>query len=110
MIEKLEAQQIALNVAMAESDCEVEIVDAETMDEPFGWVFFYRRASPPHGLVGNAPIVVDRHSGRSSVTGTSYPIEWYLHAYRELGQERFDAGEWGDFVEVTYLNGEGTDD
>jgi hypothetical protein len=86
----------------------VEIDDGWTVEHPFGWVFFYNtkeyiEGDRNAGLVGNAAIIVDRHSGKPSRAGTSYPIEWLIHAYEVLGQERFDAGEWGDFIDREYI-------
>ncbi len=106
MIDMHRARQIAFGTAQAQCPFVIEIIDSETREESFGWVFFYRRAEAPHGLFGNAPIIVDRQSGRPTVTGTSYPIDWYLHAYRELGQDRFEAREWRRFIQDKYLSKE----
>jgi hypothetical protein len=110
MVDMHEARQIAFHTAQSQCPFAIEIIDVETREESFGWVFFYQRAEPPHGLVGNAPIIVDRETGRPSVTGTNYPIDWYIQAYRELGQDRFDAREWRQFIQVAYLNTDDVDE
>jgi hypothetical protein len=66
---------------------ELILLDAETIERSFGWVFFYD--SKRHletgefrdALAGNAPIVVTRADGRIHVTGTAYPVEHYLQDF-----------------------------
>jgi hypothetical protein len=100
------AKSIALRVAQRGCAFAIEVDDGRTIEEPFGWVFFYRKAESPHELIGSAPIIVDRETGKPSVAGTNYPIAWFIHAYRELGQERFDAREWREFIQREYLDRE----
>ena len=60
----------------------------ETLDEAFGWVFFYQsREEPEMGrssatLAGTAPLLVLRETGELRVLGTDLPVENYLAAYR----------------------------
>ena len=60
------------------------ILDNQTMDVDLGWVFFYesdkylRTGSISDSLAGNAPVVVKRADGSIIVTGTAYPLRYYL--------------------------------
>jgi hypothetical protein len=72
-------------VRIMEGD-EVVIVNEHTMKRPYGWVFFYQSRAylasrDAMGLLGNAPIIVDRISGEIRVTGTGRSIETYLSQY-----------------------------
>ena len=64
------------------------ILDGETIEEPFGWVFFYQsRAWAERGevsglLVGNGPILVTRDGSTHSL-GTGEPIDEQLRPFRE---------------------------
>jgi len=59
------------------------IVDTETHELSWGWVFFYNSKEYletrdiVQALAGNAPIVVT-HDGKVHETGTSKPLEEYL--------------------------------
>ena len=61
----------------------------ETLDEAFGWVFFYQSAryletgAFSDQLAGNSPLVVFRDSGEVRSTGTAYPLDHYLAPIRE---------------------------
>lgn len=58
-----------------------------TIERPFSWVFFYdsRRyietGDTDHAVCGNAPVIVNRHSGELWVTGTAKPVEAYIEEY-----------------------------
>jgi hypothetical protein len=60
----------------------------------FGWVFFYNTkeyvdsGDPELGLVGNAPLIVDRTDGKLYVTGTVHPLEYYIEEYRKSMRRR----------------------
>lgn len=64
------------------------IVDNEIIERDFGWVFFYNSkefletGNLSFALVGNAPLIVDKNSGKIIETGTAYPIEYYLNNYK----------------------------
>jgi hypothetical protein len=64
------------------------LLDEQTLEEEFGWVFFYqssafiRSGRTADMFAGNAPIAVSRVSGEVRVTGTSHPIEHYLEELR----------------------------
>src|SRR6188768_3437442 len=63
------------------------IVDEHTIERPWGWVFFYnsRRFVETrdfrHALAGNAPYIVNRHTGEIRLTGTAHKIEYYIAHY-----------------------------
>lgn len=64
------------------------LLDAHTLTEPYGWVFFYD--SQKHvesqafedSLAGNAPLLVLRDTGEVRVLGTARSAEYYLEPYR----------------------------
>lgn len=62
-----------------------------TQEHPFGWVFFYTSQlyavtrDPNHAIGGNAPLLVERHSGRVFLTGTAKTIDTYVQRYLETG-------------------------
>jgi len=66
------------------------VVDENTMETEFGWVFFYdskeylETEDLRYAIAGNAPIVVLKKDGSLRVTGTAQPIELYLD---KLAQE-----------------------
>lgn len=86
MTEK-EAREIALRYLKPMerwSGCELVILDSETVEKSFGWIFFYQSGRYLESgnfsdtLAGNAPIIVARADGRVHVTGTAFPLEYYL--------------------------------
>lgn len=86
-----DALKIALRHVQArskESDIELQLVEASTMWESFGWVFFYSSkkfiatGSIRDAIAGNSPIIVDKESGELLTTGTAYPIQHYIDEYR----------------------------
>jgi hypothetical protein len=75
-----------------------EIVDDSTIERPWGWVFFYEsrrfletRDSSAQ-LLGNAPIIVERESGRTFETGTAHPTDVYLRNYEATGDPHLRPG------------------
>ncbi|AXK40122.1 YrhB domain-containing protein [Crenobacter cavernae] len=70
---------------------EIVIVDEATIEKPWGWVFSYASKTwletkdPRYAIVGNAPIIVERQSGRLIDTGTAMPIEHYIANYERCG-------------------------
>ncbi len=103
-----EAKSVALALARQNADVSVAIRDDLTVERAFGWMFVWgAAASLENGLqalIGNAPVIVDRASGKARLTGTAFPAEWYVHAYEELGERRFDAGEWREFILREYAD------
>jgi immunity protein 35 of polymorphic toxin system len=64
------------------------ILDEETIEREWGWVFFYNSqryletGDILHALAGNAPYLVNRHTGELQVTGTAHPTEHYIAEYQ----------------------------
>jgi hypothetical protein len=72
---------------------ELVLVKDRTIERDWGWVFFYTSARYVQtrdirdALAGNAPYLVNRHTGEVRVTGTARPIEHYIAEYeREVSQ------------------------
>ena len=65
-----------------------QIMEDATKEYDFGWVFFYQSVQYLKtkeffgGLVGNAPLIVDRDNGTLHVTGTIESPEFYVEKYR----------------------------
>ena len=63
------------------------IIDSATLERPYGWVFFYQSRSYLESgdeirmLAGNAPLIINKHNGSVTLTGTALPIEHYLSQY-----------------------------
>lgn len=70
---------------------EFVILDEHTIEEDFGWVFFYQSKQYLEtndfrfALAGNAPYIVNKLDGSIHVTGTAHPTEYYIQNYRESG-------------------------
>ena len=68
-------------------DC-IILID-ETIEKEWGWVFFYQSKDYVESkdfrdmLAGNAPIIVDKISGKLSYTGTAHEIEFYINEYEQ---------------------------
>ena len=87
---KDEARAVALKYVRsreAEAGCDLVLLDSQTMEKRFGWVFFYD--SKEHAetgdfrsaLAGNSPVVVTRADGTVHETGTAIPLEKYLERF-----------------------------
>lgn len=65
------------------------VLEEETIEKEYGWIFFYtsRRfnetGDPNYLVAGNAPIVVNRRTGKLTWLGTAEPFEKYLRQYEE---------------------------
>ena len=63
------------------------ILEDETIERTWGWMFFYQsKAYVETGdfremLGGNAPIIVNRNTGKITHTGTDYEPEHYIKEY-----------------------------
>ena len=63
------------------------IMDSETIEKEYGWVFFYQSkeyletGNSGDALLGNAPFIVNRYTGEVVETGTANPIEDYIAEY-----------------------------
>jgi hypothetical protein len=90
-VTKAEARQLALDYLQSGEpkyeDFEVVLLDDETIERAFGWVFFFdskrhvETGDYRYALAGNAPIVVTKADGQVHQTGTAYPIEHYLKGF-----------------------------
>jgi hypothetical protein len=94
MIDKPEAISIAqheLQRRRRAGQVDLVLLEEETIDKPFGWVFFYdskdfiRTGDLRLSLIGSSPFIVDRKDGSVHFTGTAHPIEYYVEAYGRIG-------------------------
>ena len=76
-----------------ESDVlELGLVEEATIEGDFGWVFFWTTRAyletqdDRHSLVGNAPILISRRDGSLHMTGTAYPIDFFINNFRRTGK------------------------
>jgi hypothetical protein len=92
MITLDEARDIANEyVSKLESEAgkSLRIVDEQTIEKSFGWVFFYNSKDYLETgdfrsmLVGNAPLIVDKNDGSLHETGTAKPVSDYISDYEE---------------------------
>jgi len=67
----------------------LELLLSETIEEDFGWVFFYNTeeylstGDISESLAGNAPFIIDRALGTIYETGTAEPIEAYIDRFKK---------------------------
>lgn len=87
--EAIAATEAYLNGGVEDVEC-VVMRDA-TLEYEFGWVFFYNSREYletkkfEHMLIGNAPLIFEKKTGRIIETGTAEPIETYVEAFRMSG-------------------------
>jgi len=87
MIDQNEARRLVEERLRIDAEDDVAVIEALTLERPFGWVFFYNTreclesGSASSALAGNAPYIVNRFSGAVIATGTAYTIEHYVSAY-----------------------------
>ena len=91
-LSKSEALALAnAQLASVGNEVSVVIIESETLEYDFGWIFFYssqkylETKDLRYALGGNAPLIVDRTSGQVITTGTALPIEEYVASYRKWG-------------------------
>ncbi len=79
----LASEHLSAMPALADGDTLVLLAE-HTIERPFGWVFFYssrlwvETGDFRYALGGNAPFIVDRHSGEITLTGTARPVEEFI--------------------------------
>ena len=79
--------RISAEAPYADQTVELAIIDNETIEKEYGWVFFYQTkdyletGNIVDALVGNAPYIVNRFTGELIETGTANPIEDYIAEY-----------------------------
>ncbi len=86
MIDEARARQIAEEILthMATQPGTPPLAITNIEQHPIGWVFFYNSAryvetgDYSHATIGNAPIVVERATGRAHITGTGRSLGYYL--------------------------------
>jgi hypothetical protein len=88
MINKEEAQTCAIHYVRTlcdlPDDDELVIVEESTIEREWGWVFFYtsrkwmETGSLEYAIAGNAPVIVEKATGRIVDTGTALPIGHYI--------------------------------
>jgi hypothetical protein len=89
MLNKEKARELAMTriLQWKHEGYEPVIIDEETIERPFGWIFFwtsreYIETQDYHyALAGNCPIIVNRFDGSTHVTGTARDTEYYIAEY-----------------------------
>jgi hypothetical protein len=90
MLTRSQAKQLVQRQLASEvsgTDYEIAVIDSATLERHFGWVFFYQSkkylltGNYSDQLAGNAPLIVNRHTGEVITTGTAEPIEEYIASY-----------------------------
>jgi hypothetical protein len=68
--------------------------DSETIEEPFGWIFFYNTqefldtGNFSSHLPGNGPVMLSKHDGTVTFHGTGCSLEHYIEDYeRKLSRQ-----------------------
>lgn len=65
------------------------LIEENTLTRDFGWVFFYQSKKYLEEKdvlsmwVGNAPVIVNKHSGEMKYTGTANPVMYYVEEYEK---------------------------
>ena len=94
MLTRKEAKELVYARINAESPytakkVELAIIDDETIEKAYGWIFFYqtrdylKTGDMLDTLVGNAPYIVNKYTGEIIETGTAYPVEDYIADYEK---------------------------
>jgi hypothetical protein len=67
------------------------VVDESTIERPWGWVFFYtsklwrETQEFRYAIAGNAPLLIERSTGKVHELGTALSVENYIAAYERAG-------------------------
>jgi len=78
-----------INIDNSEDEIVCILLNKETIEKPWGWVFFYQNQkfietnNIKYALAGNAPYLVNRHTGQLTTTGTANSIEYYIKEYEQ---------------------------
>ncbi len=94
----LELAESYLRPEMCPHNDDLPLVITETLDKPWGWVFFYttqlfvETKDFSAALAGNGPFIIERKSGRILDTGTAWPIDFYLANYESTGDPYMQPG------------------
>ena len=93
MLTKEEARKLVearLETVPLDSGDRLVVLDEHTIERPFGWVFFYsaerfvQTQDERLAIAGNAPYIVNRHTGELKATGTARSIESYIADYEAV--------------------------
>jgi len=74
---------------MSSSDDPFMIVEADTIERPFGWVFFYNSKKfietglLKYRLAGNGPVIVNKTTRTVEFYGTNKPVEELIKGYEQ---------------------------
>lgn len=85
-IQKVESYLVDLS---KRGNCSLALMLKETLEFEFGWVFFYQSkeyietGDIMEMVGGNAPLIINKNNGELTVTGTAYPVEYYIEEYIE---------------------------
>lgn len=77
-----------INLVNNLEDDSLVVIDSETIEERDFFVFFYTSKKYletndfSYAVGGNAPIIVDKHDAKMYLTGTAFPIEFYLNKFK----------------------------
>ncbi|WP_435274897.1 YrhB domain-containing protein [Psychrobium sp. nBUS_13] len=80
-------KELESNTDFSSTPCAV--LDDETIEREWGWVFFYQsQAFIESGdfrdmVGGNAPIIINKNNGLLTYTGTAHDIEHYINEYEQ---------------------------
>jgi hypothetical protein len=96
MITKEAARELVIKKVCGPSpnlpeDDEIIILDDATIEKSWGWVFFqtskkwHETNDIEYAIAGNAPIIVEKDTGKLFFTGTAYPMEHYIQNYEKSG-------------------------
>ncbi len=90
MIDKNEAEKIVTEFLLQDWQIEGDefvILNEDTIERNFGWVFFYdskkylETDNISYALAGNAPIILNKYNGSKHITGTAFETEHYINEY-----------------------------
>ena len=92
-MDKIEAQKLVEECLEGKLEphnpVECVILENETIEKDWGWVFFYQSKAFIKSnnfidmLAGTAPYIVNKHTGKITLTGTAHPIEYYIQEYEK---------------------------
>ena len=76
-------------MTLLNSKINIIILNDKIIDRPEYWVIPYTSTmwqeteDMPYALIGNAPIIVNKQSGKMTETATALPIEVYMEDYEK---------------------------
>ena len=80
-----------IELSSKRSKIELMLIESATLEKTYGWIFFYNsrqyieEGNMSLALAGNTPLIVERRSGKLTVTGTARSIEYYSDLYEKQG-------------------------